>query len=178
MTYNDFYYERIDLEESKAKLAKMITDFKNADNAADQISVIKQVDNFSRDYMTYQSMASLNYSRDINSEKAKKEKDFYDSISPDMREAYDSFDKVLHKSKFKKEIIHKYGETFLKQIEISLKTFDSKIKSSNAFKELEKEVTKSKKEDDAKSLSTIEKKINEKQLYSNHWLTLIYLMAF
>ncbi len=128
MTYNDFYYERIDLEESKAKLAKMITDFKNADNAADQISVIKQVDNFSRDYMTYQSMASLNYSRDINSEKAKKEKDFYDSISPDMREAYDSFDKVLHKSKFKKEIIHKYGETFLKQIEISLKTFDSKIK--------------------------------------------------
>ena len=38
----------------------------------------------------------------------------------------------------------------------------SKIKSTNAFKELEKEVTKSKKEDDAKSLSTIEKKINEK----------------
>ena len=38
----------------------------------------------------------------------------------------------------------------------------SKIKSTNAFKELEKEVTKSKKEDDAKSLPTIEKKINEK----------------
>ena len=38
----------------------------------------------------------------------------------------------------------------------------SKIKSTNAFKELEKEVTKSKKEDDTKSLSTIEKKINEK----------------
>ena len=38
----------------------------------------------------------------------------------------------------------------------------SKIKSTNAFKELEKEVTKSKKEDDAKSLPTIERKINEK----------------
>ena len=38
----------------------------------------------------------------------------------------------------------------------------SKIKSTNAFKELEKEVTKSKKEDDVKSLPTIEKKINEK----------------
>ena len=38
----------------------------------------------------------------------------------------------------------------------------SKIKSTNAFKELEKEVTTSKKDDDAKSLSTIEKKINEK----------------
>ena len=40
----------------------------------------------------------------------------------------------------------------------------SKIKSTNAFKELEKEVTKSKKEEDAKSLPTIEKKINEKIL--------------
>ena len=38
----------------------------------------------------------------------------------------------------------------------------SKIKSTNAFKELEKEFTKSKKEEDAKSLPTIEKKINEK----------------
>ena len=38
----------------------------------------------------------------------------------------------------------------------------SKIKSTNAFKELEKEVTKSKKEEDAKSLPTIEKMINEK----------------
>ena len=38
----------------------------------------------------------------------------------------------------------------------------SKIKSTNAFKELEKEVDKSKKEDNDKSLSTIEKKINEK----------------
>ena len=38
----------------------------------------------------------------------------------------------------------------------------SKIKSTNAFKELEEEVDKSKKEDDAKSLSTIEKNINEK----------------
>ena len=38
----------------------------------------------------------------------------------------------------------------------------SEIKSTNAFKELEKEVDKSKKEDNDKSLSTIEKKINEK----------------
>ena len=128
MTYNELHYERIDLDESKTKLAKMITDFKNADNAADQIGVIQKIDNFSRDYMTYQAMASLNFSRDIHSKKAKKEKDFYDSISPDMREAYDSFDNALHESKFKKEIIDEYGETFLKNIEVSLKTFDSKIK--------------------------------------------------
>jgi len=128
MNYNELQYERLDLDESKKKLANMVSDFKNADNAEAQIGVIQKIDSFSRDYMTYQAMASLNFSRDINSDEAKKEKEYYDSISPEMREAYDSFDKALHESKFKKEIIREYGETFLKQIEVSLKTFNSKIK--------------------------------------------------
>ena len=45
-----------------------------------------------------------------------------------MREVYDKFDKVLHESKYKDEIIKEYGQTFLDEIEINLKTFDPKIK--------------------------------------------------
>ena len=129
MIYNDFHYERLDLEKSKHLINEIISDFKNAKSANKQIEAIKKVDNFSRDYMTYQAMASLNFSRNINDVDAKAEKDYYDSISPDMTELYDRFDKVLHASKFKQNIIDEYGNTFLNQIEISLKTFDSKIKN-------------------------------------------------
>ena len=129
MIYNDFHYERLDLEKSKHLINEVISDFKNAKSADKQIEAIKMVDNFSRDYMTYQAMASLNFSRNINDVDAKAEKDYYDSISPDMTELYDKFDKVLHESKFKQNIIDEYGNTFLNQIEISLKTFDSKIKN-------------------------------------------------
>jgi M3 family oligoendopeptidase len=129
MIYNDFHYERLDLEKSRYLINEVISDFKNAKSADKQIEAIKMVDSFSRDYMTYQAMASLNFSRNINDVDAKAEKDYYDSISPDIRELYDRFDKVLHKSKFKKNIIDEYGNTFLNQIEISLKTFDSKIKN-------------------------------------------------
>ena len=108
MTYNELHYERIDLNKSKKKLANMIRDFKNSESATDQIDMIQKIDNFSRDYMTFQSMASLNFSKN--------------------RETYDIYNKVLHESKFKKEIIREYGETFLKKIEVSLKTFNSKIK--------------------------------------------------
>jgi len=128
MIYKDFHYERLDLKKSKSILNKIISDFKNADSAKIQIEAIKEVDGFSREYMTYQAIASLNYSRDINDDSAKNEKDYYDSISPDMREIYNRFDKVLHQSKFKSEIIDMFGDTFLNQIEINLKTFDSKIK--------------------------------------------------
>ena len=129
MIYNDFHYERLDLEKSKHLINEVISDFKNAKTADKQIEAIKMVDNFSRDYMTYQAMASLNFSRNINDVDAKAEKDYYDSISPDMTELYDKFDKVLHESIFKQNIIDEYGNTFLNQIEISLKTFDSKIKN-------------------------------------------------
>ena len=128
MIYKELHYERLDVEKSKNLLNDIITDFKEARSASKQIDAIKKVDSFSRDYMTYQAMASLNFSRDINDVDAKSEKDYYDSISTDMREVYDKFDKVLHESKYKDEIIKEYGQTFLDEIEINLKTFDPKIK--------------------------------------------------
>ena len=128
MIYKELHYERLDVEKSKNLLNDIITDFKEAGSASKQIDAIKKVDSFSRDYMTYQAMASLNFSRDINDADAKSEKDYYDSISTDMREVYDQFDKVLHESKYKDEIIKEYGQTFLDEIEINLKTFDPKIK--------------------------------------------------
>ena len=128
MIYKELHYERLDVEKSKNFLNEIITDFKEAGSASKQIDAIKKVDSFSRDYMTYQAMASLNFSRDINDVDAKSEKEYYDSISTDMREIYDKFDKVLHESKYKDEIIKEYGQTFLDEIEINLKTFDPKIK--------------------------------------------------
>ena len=37
----------------------IITDFESAETAEKQIAAIKEVDNFSRDYMTYNAMGSL-----------------------------------------------------------------------------------------------------------------------
>ena len=128
MKYNELHYERIDPDETKSKISKLVKKFNEAKNADEQIDVIMKIDSFSRDYWTYQSMASLNFSRNINDEKAKSEKEYYDSITPDMTESYNLFDKALNKSSFKKDISEKFGDTFLDQIELSLKTFDSKIK--------------------------------------------------
>ena len=65
MVYNELHYERINVEKSKQFLMDIITDFESAETAEKQIAAIKEVDNFSRDYMTYNAMASLNFSRNI-----------------------------------------------------------------------------------------------------------------
>ena len=128
MKYSELHYERIDVDKSRETMDALIERFNNANSAEEQISVFKEADEVSRDYMSYSAIASLNFSRDINDEPAKAEKDYYDSIGPDMQEIYDKLDKAVDGSKFKADLSDKWGDTFLKQIELQLKTFDPKIK--------------------------------------------------
>lgn len=128
MKYSELHYERIDVDKSRKVIDGLIDRFNNASSAEEQISVFKEADEVGKDYMSYSAIASLNFSRDINDEAAKAEKDYYDSIGPDMQEIYDKLDKAVDRSKFKSDLSDKWGETFLKQIELQLKTFDPKIK--------------------------------------------------
>ena len=128
MKYSELHYERIDVEKSREAMAELVNRFSNSDSAEDQVNAIMDANESASEYQSYASIASLNFSRDINDDKAKAEKDYYDSIGPDMMEIGDSFDKVVDQSQFKSELSEKWGDKFLKDIETSLKTFDPKIK--------------------------------------------------
>ncbi|MBT3519436.1 MAG: M3 family oligoendopeptidase [Candidatus Marinimicrobia bacterium] len=127
MKYNDFPYKRLDIETQKELMAGWLTRFENAETASEQITVLKEVDESSREYSSYQSIASLNFSRNINDEAAKSERDYYDSIGPDIQEVYNKLDQAVDASRFKADLTEKWGDTFLKKIEMDLKTFDPKI---------------------------------------------------
>lgn len=127
MKYNDFPYKRLDIETQKELMAGWLTRFENAETASEQITVLKEADESSREYSSYQSIASLNFSRNINDEAAKSERDYYDSIGPDIQEVYNKLDQAVDASRFKADLTEKWGATFLKKIEMDLKTFDPKI---------------------------------------------------
>ena len=128
MKYSELHYERIDVDVSRKLMQGMVERLNSASTFDEHLKVIKNVDQFNRDYASYAAMASLNFSRDIHDEDAKAEKEYYDSIGPDMMECLEIYDKAINNSKYKVEISNKLGETFLKQVEMSLKTFDPKIK--------------------------------------------------
>ena len=128
MKYNELQYERIDVEKRRNSMNKYLEKFSNAESVDDQINTILDVNDQNKEYHSYAAMASLNFSRDINDEDAKAEKDYYDSIGPDMIEISDSFEKAVDQSKYKDELSKKWGNKFLTDIETSLKTFDPKIK--------------------------------------------------
>ena len=128
MKYSELQYERIDVEKRRNLMKEYLDKFSNAHSVDDQINVILDVNEQNKEYHSYAAMASLNFSRDINNEDAKTEKDYYDSIGPDMIEIGDSFEKAVNQSKYKDELSKEWGEKFLTDIETSLKTFDPKIK--------------------------------------------------
>ncbi len=128
MKYSELHYERVDVDKEKALMDALVKGFKKAQSSEEQINFIKESDQMIREYISYAQIASLNFSRDINDESAKSEKDYYDSIGPDMQEVYNNFSKVVDQSNYKDDISNKWGDTFLKKIEMELKTFDPKIK--------------------------------------------------
>ena len=128
MKYSELQYERIDVEKRRNLMKDYLDKFSNALSVDDQINVILDVNEQNKEYHSYAAMASLNFSRNVNDEAAKEEKDYYDSIGPDMIEIGDSFEKAVNQSKYKNELSKKWGEKFLTDIETSLKTFDPKIK--------------------------------------------------
>jgi len=136
MKYSDFHYERIRIQNKEQLMAGWLNSFSRAKSAKRQISVLEKVDQMGKEYRSYAAIASLNFSRDINNVSAQKEKDYYDSIAPEMQEIFNRMDKQISTSKFKKELSEKWGNTFLNQIEMDLKTFDPKIKDL-----LKKEIT-------------------------------------
>ena len=128
MKYSELPYERVDVEKTRNLMKEYLEKFSNAQSVDEQANVILDVNKQNKEYHSYAAMASLNFSRNIYDEDAKAEKDYYDSIGPDMIEISDLFEKAVVQSKYKDELSKKWGEKFLIDIETSLKTFDPKIK--------------------------------------------------
>ena len=127
MKYSEFPYKRLTVDSQNALMVDWLVRFEDAESAEDQITVLEEVDDASREYASYVSIASLNFSRNINDEAAKSEKDYYDSIGPDIQEVYNKLDQAVDASRFKADLTEKWGATFLEKIEMELKTFDPKI---------------------------------------------------
>ena len=128
MKYSEFPYRRTTVESQKEAMDGWLARFQGAESAQDQISVIKEADDAIREYSSYQAIASLNFNKNIHDEDAKAEKEYYDSIGPDVQEIYNKLDKAVDSSRFKDELREEWGDTYLNNIEMDLKTFDPKIK--------------------------------------------------
>ena len=124
MKFTDYEYIRPDIELLKSKLTEFITQFTNANSVFEQINVIESFNQLDDEYTSMATLVEIRNSINTQDEFYEKEKEFFDTVAPELQEYFQNFNMAIFNSKFKNELVEKYGEKFFKEIEISLKTFN------------------------------------------------------
>ena len=127
MNFNDYKYEHLDLEKIKGQFSELIDNFERAENVERQIEAFDKIIKLRNHIETMQTLVSIRHSIDTNDEFYDKENEYMDEISPILFGFTNDFYKVLVNSKFKDELIKKYGKLLFDLAENTLKVFSNEI---------------------------------------------------
>ena len=127
MNFNDYKYERIDIDAVKKQFEELIESFSKADSAEKQCKIMDEVINLRNHIDTMITLVSIRHSIDTADDFYDKENDYCDEISPLLYGFTTDFYKALVTSKFRKELEDKYGKFLFDQAECSLKTFSEEV---------------------------------------------------
>ena len=127
MNFNDYKYERIDIDAVKKQFEELIGSFSKADSAEKQCEIMDKVINLRNHIDTMITLVSIRHSINTADDFYDKENDYCDEISPLLYGFTTDFYKVLVTSKFRKELEDKYGKFLFDQAECSLKTFNEEV---------------------------------------------------
>ena len=127
MKFNEYEYEHLDLEKIKAEFSRLIESFKKAKNMKGQVAAFDEIIKLRNHIETMQTLVSIRHSVDTNDEFYDKENEYMDEISPILFGFTNNFYKTLVNSKFKDELVEKYGKFLFDLAENTLKTFSPEI---------------------------------------------------
>ena len=127
MNFNNYKYEHLDLEKVKKEFSELIGDFEKAENVEGQIEAFDKIIKLRNHIETMQTLVSIRHSIDTNDEFYDKENEYMDEISPILFGFTNDFYKVLVNSRFKDELIKKYGKLLFDLAENTLKIFSNEI---------------------------------------------------
>ncbi|BBM37382.1 oligoendopeptidase [Leptotrichia hofstadii] len=127
MNFNNYKYEHLDLEKIKGEFSELIDSFERAENMEGQIEAFDKIIKLRNHIETMQTLVSIRHSIDTNDEFYDKENEYMDEISPILFGFTNDFYKALVNSKFKAELIKKYGKLLFDLAENTLKVFSNEI---------------------------------------------------
>ena len=127
MKFNEYKYEHLDLEKIKKEFSELIESFEKAENVEGQVNAFDEIIKLRNHIETMQTLVSVRHSIDTNNEFYDKENEYMDEISPILFGFTNDFYKALVNSKFKDELIQKYGKFLFDLAENTLKTFSPEI---------------------------------------------------
>ena len=126
MKFNDFVYERPNLEEFKAFISEKVDLLNNA-SFLETVDIINEVEKRANEFDTMYNLCSIRNSINTVDEFYEKEMEFFDSNAPVFQNAMDQFNKKIVNSPYRLQLEEVFTHQHFTLLEMNIKTFDEKI---------------------------------------------------
>ncbi|MGE6755398.1 M3 family oligoendopeptidase [Rossellomorea sp. NPDC071047] len=127
MKFDQFTYERPNLEKIRPVFQQLLEKFKSASNVQKQVDAMKELNDIRLNIDTMQNICYIRHSIDTNDEFYKKEQDHIDEMMPEVHGMVTDYYKELVNSPYRKELEEKWGKQLFALAETEMKTFSPDI---------------------------------------------------
>src|SRR5574344_771642 len=127
MKFNDYPYERPNLDEVKTKFMQLVTALKDSETAEDSYEAVRGIQKIQNTIDTQYNLALIRNSIDTRDKFYETETSFWDENMPVISEWVNDFYFSFFDSQFLADLKKKVPATFFQLAENSLKTFDVKV---------------------------------------------------
>lgn len=127
MKFTEMPYQRPDVAALKAAIEELAARIVNAATVQEQIDAYEE---YTERFETINTMGSLAYVRNTVNTKDEfyaAEREFYDTVGPELQEVSQKLDAALLDSPFRKELEAHYGTLLFKNMEISRRSFKPEL---------------------------------------------------
>ncbi|WP_010283248.1 M3 family oligoendopeptidase [Bacillus timonensis] len=127
MNFNDFQYERPNMDQVEKTFDVALEKFKNATNPVEQDEAMKEIISIQRTVETAFNICYIRHTVDTNDEFYKQEQDYLDEIQPLVQGLITKYYEALVASKFRTELENKWGKQLFDFAETQIKTFTPEV---------------------------------------------------
>nr|WP_276934342.1 M3 family oligoendopeptidase [Globicatella sulfidifaciens] len=127
MKFNDYPYERPNLDEVKTEFMQLVTALKDSETAEDAYEAVRGIQKIQNTIDTQYNLALIRNSIDTRDKFYETETSFWDENMPVISEWVNDYYRAIFDSQFLADLKEKLPATFFQLAENSLKTFDVKV---------------------------------------------------
>lgn len=127
MKFNEFNYQRPNMEELETKFNQLLQEFSTAQSFEQQDKVMEAINGVRSKYESMSEIAGIRHTIDTTNDFYKEEQDFFDETRPIYQGLISKYYHALVNSKFRNELEQKWGAQLFNIAEFALKTFAPEI---------------------------------------------------
>ncbi len=127
LTFENYTYERPDMEKVKAEFQELLHKFSHANSTEEATREIESINKLRNRLSTMSMLVFIRSSVNTNDEFYKREQDFLDDAEPEIQEISTAFYKELVKTPYRKELENKWGSQLFNIADFEIKAFSPEI---------------------------------------------------